>query len=110
MKMVMAVISRDEADGVLDALVTAGFTATFTESRGGMLRQAQYTLFIATKKRDVDQVLGIIRQNCHTHIRVEASTGESEAFPLPLSHNVSRKEQLGSAVVFVWPLERAEVY
>lgn len=106
----MAVISRDEGDRVLDALVAAGFTATFVESRGGMLRQAQYLLFIALRKRDIDQVFDIIRQNCHSQIHVEADVGGVGAFSPLLPHTASESAQLGSAVVFVWTLDQVEAY
>lgn len=34
-KMVMTVVPRDGAEALLNALVDAGYTATFMESRGG---------------------------------------------------------------------------
>lgn len=108
--MIMAVIPRDEADNVLDALIAAGFTATFTESRGGMLRQAQYTLFIAVKKPDVERVLGIICQNCHSQVRIEAGGGEDAAFPPLVSPDTPVSALIGGAVIFVWTLERVEMY
>lgn len=108
--MIMAVIPRDEADNVLDALIAAGFTATFTESRGGMLRQAQYTLFIAVKKLDVERVLEIIRQNCHSQVRIEAGGGEDAVFPPLVSPDAPASALIGGAVIFVWTLERVEMY
>ena len=39
MRMVMAVVPRDQASRVMEALIAAGYKATFTDSRGGMLRQ-----------------------------------------------------------------------
>ena len=60
MKMVMAVVPRDESDQLLQELVKAGFSATFTDSRGGMLRQSQEMLFIVVETEQVDQVLEII--------------------------------------------------
>ena len=39
-KMVMAVVPRDQASRVLECLVDAGYSATYMESRGGMLRQS----------------------------------------------------------------------
>jgi uncharacterized protein YaaQ len=108
--MIMAVIPRDEADRVLDALTSAGFTATFTESRGGMLRQAQYMLFIAVKKQDVERVLGIICQNCHSQVRVEARGGGEAAFPPLVSPGMGVSAQIGGAVVFIWSIERVEMY
>jgi uncharacterized protein YaaQ len=107
MKMLMAVVPRDEAERVLEALVTAGFTATFTDSRGGMLRQAQQMLFIAAKDEDLDQVLAIIRGSCHSQVYVGSGESEGEALsPRPAAVTA----ELGGAVVFVWDLDRLEVY
>ena len=44
MKMVMAIVHRDETPRVLEALITAGYGVTSSESRGGMLRQTSQTL------------------------------------------------------------------
>jgi uncharacterized protein YaaQ len=107
MKMVMAVIPRDEAEDVLHALINAGHTATFTESRGGMLRQAQKTLFIAVRARDLPKILDIICSSCRSPAHVEfAELGRDSLSP----HSKSVKTALGGAVVFVWDLERFETY
>jgi uncharacterized protein YaaQ len=107
MKMVMAVVPRDEAERVLEALVSAGLTATFTDSRGGMLRQAQETLFIAVKDEDLEQVLTIIHDSCHSHVHVESSESGGEPFS---SHPAPGTAELGGAVAFVWDLDRFETY
>jgi len=106
MKMVMTVVPREEAEGVLQALVAAGHTVTFTESRGGTLRQAQLTLFIAVKKEDLPQVLGIIKDGCHSHVTV--ASGEPQTPFSPSSAPVTTK--IGGAVVFVWDLDVFEIY
>lgn len=103
MKMVMAVTPRDEAERVLRALVAAKHTATFAETRGGMLRQAQMTLFIAVAAQELDEVLSIVEENCRSEAVVEQTDGD-EATPLP------EKPRLGGAVVFVWDMERTETY
>lgn len=107
MKMVMAVVSRDEAEDVLHALINAGHTATVTESRGGMLRQAQKTLFIAVREEDLEKILGIICDTCHSPARVE-SAGPGRQSLAPYSEPVTTA--LGGAVVFVWNIERFETY
>jgi uncharacterized protein YaaQ len=100
-KMIMAVVPRDEAYRVLEGLVAAGFTATFSESRGGVMRQAQLTFFIAVDEANLEQVLGIIRANCHVQVPVESHHGEQDSpNPAPLTADV------GGAVIFVWDLDR----
>lgn len=104
-RMIMAVVSRDEAQNVLDALIDAGYAATFVESRGGMLRQSQLTLFIAVEKRDdVDAVLSMIRQHCRREVEVGADEQEDLG---QARHSVTT--QLGGAAIFVWELDRIEI-
>ena len=108
-KMVMAVISREQADRVLDGLISAGYGATFTESRGGMLRQAQQMIFIATDDDCVESVVTIIKHACHS--RVEVSEQQVPAGALrPSNAATTTTTEVGYAVVFVWDLERFETY
>ena len=106
MKMVMAVVSRDEADCVLQDLIEAGHAATFVESRGGMLRQAQQMLFIAVEDKDLGEVLTIIRGGCHSQVLVECTEPSEPLSPSPAPVGT----RVGGAVVFVWDLEHFEVY
>ena len=108
MKMVMAVVPRDEAEGVLSALIAAGYSATFTESRGGMLRQAQYTLFVGVDEQALTRVLDIIHDSCHSDVQVESGedTARTPTFRAPTPASV----RVGGAVIFVWDLEQFAVY
>lgn len=105
-KMVMAVIPQDEAGQVVDQLVMAGYTTTFTGSRGGALRQAQQMLFIAVAESDLPQVLTLIRENCHARVQIEATAVAGEQI---LPENVLATAEVGGAVIFVWDLTHFEV-
>lgn len=107
-KMVMAVVPRDQAASVMEALIAVGYTATFTDSRGGMLRQAQQTLFIAVRERDLDRILAIIRENCRTQVHVESATEDAPQGFAARPERVTT--YVGNAVIFVWDLERFETY
>ena len=104
MKMLMAVIPKQEANDVISALVDAGHTTTFMEGRGGVLRQAKQALFIALQDEDLDTVLAIINRTCHSCVSLE-STGSA---PLAESLAAPHTAQVGGAVVFVWSLESQE--
>lgn len=106
--MLMAVVPRDQADDVMEALIAAGYTATFTDSRGGMLRQAQQTLFIAIRARDLERILAIIRENCRTRVEVESAREDAPSGLLNSPERVTT--YVGNAVVFVWDLDRFETY
>jgi uncharacterized protein YaaQ len=102
MKMVMAVVPRDEVERVLQTLTLSGYTATYTDSRGGMLRQAQRTLFIAVPEEDVEEVLDIIRQRCRSAVSLQAECDQGT--------RVDSTALVGGAAVFVWDVERHETY
>ncbi len=107
-KMVMAVVSRDQSDRVLNNLISAGYGATFTDSRGGMLRQAQRMLFVAAEADRVEDVVEIIRQACRA--KVEVSAHESYGDPDRTGGGATTTTEVGYAVIFVWDLERFETY
>ena len=107
-KMVMTIIEREEADRVLEALITAGHTPTiFGDSRGGVLRQARPTLFVGVQASKLDNVLTIIRENCRSHIALESTEGDEAAVGRTSKRTFA---EVGSAVVFVWDLDRFETY
>jgi len=101
-KMVMAVISRDQANHVLEMLITSGYPVTFMESRGGAWRQAQCTLYVCVDDNAVDDVLRVIRENCRAQVEVETDEAARES--------IQAIADLGGAVVFVWDVERLEMY
>ena len=110
MKMVMAIVEREETARVLEALIAAGYTATFNEGRSGVLRQAKRTLFIGVEAAKLDEVLSIIRENCRSHVsstEAEARTDVGFGLPLPPRRTMA---EVGSAVVFVWDIDRFETY
>jgi uncharacterized protein YaaQ len=107
-KMVMTIIEREEADDVLEALIAAGHTPTiFGDSRGGVLRQARPTLFIGVQADKLENVLSIIREHCRSHVALESTEGD-EAAVGPVRKRTFA--EVGSAVVFVWDLDRFETY
>jgi uncharacterized protein YaaQ len=108
--MIMAIVGREESMLVLEALVSAGYTATFDDSRSGVLRQAKQTLFIGVEAARVDDVLSIIRDNCRSRVEATESSAEEDASAvLRLAPRRSFAE-VGSAVVFVWDIDRFETY
>ncbi len=104
MKMVMAIVPRDEAARVLEALVSVGLTATFSESRGGVLRQAQQTLFIAVNQGDLESVLTIIRGSSRSTMDIQPSAS-GDQFSLGTQPVTT---ETGGAIVFIWDLDRVE--
>ena len=108
-KMVMTIIEREEANRVLEALISAGHTPTiFGDSRGGVLRQARPTLFVGVQADKLDNVLSIIREHCRSQVALESTEGGDET---SVGRTPKRTfAEVGSAVVFVWDIDRFETY
>ena len=110
MKMVMAIVDREEAPRVLEALISGGHTATFSDSRSGFLRQSKEMLFIGVEGDRVEDVLTIIQNNCRSHVESRESEAEGEEGAVPRVMPRRTFAQVGSAAVFVWDVDRFETY
>lgn len=106
MKMVMVVVPANTAENVLDALVNAGHTATYAETRGGMLRQSQYSLFIAVRKEQLEEVIEIIKANCHTQVEMRTHPFKEQQ----TSDRQAITAEIGGAIAFVWDIESIETF
>lgn len=99
--MVMAIIPREEAELVLSALIEAGYTSTVVETKGGVFRQSQSTLFIVVDDQNLETVCKIIESNCKVDMGLE-----SEGFNQESNGLTSSAKKFGGAIVFVWKLEQ----
>lgn len=106
MKMVMVVVPSNTAEQVLDALVNSGHTATYAETRGGMLRQSQFSLFIAVEQDQLDQVLEIVRENCRTKVEMSTRPSGKEGSLV----NSPLTADLGGAIAFIWDINQVETF
>lgn len=108
MKMIMAIVPKKYGDDVLSALINAGYTATYSETRGGMLRQSQLTLYIAVRSSEVQTALNLITASCNEIESIHHGYGlqvDSE----PHMENVAAPLGKSSAVVFIWTLDKFQV-
>lgn len=107
MKLIMSIVHSDDADTLLKALTGAGHKATLVSTTGGFLREGNATVFVGTENDTVEQILEIVRENCHKRTRylspIVPVTEPSEFYiPEPVELEV------GGATVFVVDVERYE--
>lgn len=88
MKLMIVVLADRDAEGVISALVEAGYRVTRVASSGGFFRSGNTTLFIGTDEERVDQALEIIRKSAAEPD--DPSQRRATAFVV----NVSKFEQL----------------
>jgi len=100
MKLVIAVVQRQDAGELLEALTALGHRVTRISSEGGFLREGNVTLLIAVDNQAVDPLLRTIREHCYPRTRYVSPlppVAESGEFYPPVPVEV----QVGGATIFV---------
>lgn len=106
MKLILAVIQKEDEDALSDALEQENIGATRIGSSGGFLRAHNVTLMVAVDDARVEQVLSLMREHCKPRTKhlnpVLPSLEARERFlgSVPV--------QVGGATVFVLNLDRME--
>ncbi|HUP27529.1 MAG TPA: cyclic-di-AMP receptor [Chloroflexia bacterium] len=95
MKLILAVVSNQSAEGITDALLAAGFRATRLASTGGFRREGNTTVMVGVDDDDVEPVLAILRTGVHTAASRKAAAAAIQAGTQPV----------GRGAAFVLPLE-----
>lgn len=106
MKLILAVIQKEDEDALFDALEQENIGATRIGSSGGFLRASNVTLMIAVEEARLETALALMRQHCKRRTRhlnpMLPSLEARERFLGAVSVEV------GGATVFVLDLDRME--
>ena len=107
MKLVMAIISDDDAFGLMDALNENGYSVTKLASTGGFLRAGNTTLICGVSEERIGDLIGIIEKKCKSRRQITSvntqNTGATESYvPYPVEVTV------GGATIFVLDVNRWE--
>ena len=106
-KLVVAIVNPEDAGPLVDALLEREFRATRLPSSGGFLKRTNATVLLGVDDDAVEEVIGIIRENCHSRTQLVNPMPpilEPGEFFLPYPLEV----EVGGATVFVLPVERFE--
>jgi uncharacterized protein YaaQ len=60
-RLIFAIVHRDDADGVTQALVESGYRATRIDAQGGFLRRGNAVFMVGVAAEQVDDVIERIR-------------------------------------------------
>jgi uncharacterized protein YaaQ len=104
MKLIMAIISSDDARDALDRLTKAGFRATVISTTGGFLREGNTTIFLGTEDQKVNQAVEVLRQTCRRRTQWVSPLPTLEGPGLEMSEPI--EVGVGGAVVFVMNVEQ----
>jgi uncharacterized protein YaaQ len=103
MKLILAIVSNDDAHSVTQALNKADFIVTRLATSGGFLRAGNTTLIIGTDEDKVDLCIEVIGKESERRIEIVPSTasydiGRYASFPIEV--------QVGGATIFVMDVEK----
>ena len=91
MKLILAIVSNDDASAVSSALTKNNFYMTRLATTGGFLRAGNTTIIVGTEDDLVDKCIDVIGSEAKRRTEIVPSTAAS--FPVEV--------QIGGATIFV---------
>jgi uncharacterized protein YaaQ len=108
MKLVIAVVHNRDKNNITDALLAAGFKFTTVASSGGFLREGNTTLLIGSEADEIEAVMDLLRENCHTREQYVNALPPDAAPIGTFLPTAPMKVTVGGAITFVIDVERFE--
>ena len=105
MKLVMAIMGRDDASVVMEALTEESFQVTRMASTGGFLKSGKTTLRIGVEDNKTNKVIDIISR--YSSKRKQLVTNTAPFFPGTLAQTPF-EVTTGGAIIFVLNVDRFE--
>ena len=107
MKLIFAIVQDEDADGLIDALVSGGFRVTRIGSTGSFLRMGNSSLMMGVEDNEVSRVMSIVRRTCRR--RSQMAVPYSPALEPGLLYMPENFEvEVGGAVLLIHNVERFE--
>jgi len=105
MKMVLAVIDKDDAHNVIANLSKEGFSITRLSTTGGFLRSGNVTILVGVEDDKTEHVISIIEEHSRSRSQqIPTIIGNEASYLAPMPVEVS----VGGATIFVLNVERFE--
>ena len=103
MKLILAIVSNDDAPAVFTALTKNNFYITRLATTGGFLRAGNTTIIVGTEDENVDRVIELIGSEAKRRTEIVPSTasydiGRYASFPVEV--------QIGGATIFVLDVDQ----
>ncbi|MBQ3273557.1 MAG: cyclic-di-AMP receptor [Solobacterium sp.] len=103
MKLILAIVSNDDASDVSSALTKENYYVTRLATTGGFLRAGNTTIIVGTEDERVQQCIDIIGEQSKRRTEIVPSTasydvGRYSSFPVEV--------EIGGATIFVLDVEK----
>ena len=105
MKLIIAIINRDDASAVTQALTRKGFSSTKLSTTGGFLMAGNVTILVGVDEERVQAVIDIIKEQSHSRTQMIPTTTEMSYGYYP---SMPVEVTVGGATIFVVDVDRFE--
>lgn len=103
MKLIYVIIRKIDSSQVMESLNKKGFYVTKLSSTGGFLREGNATLMIGTEEDKVDEVIGIVKNECGPRQQIISNPVGPAEFA-----SMQTVVSVGGATIFVMDVDRFE--
>lgn len=105
MKLILAIINRDDAGAVTQNLTKKGFSSTRLATTGSFLLAGNVTILVGVDEEKVQEAVEVIKGESHSRRQLmpggaESGSGYYPAMPVEVT--------VGGATIFVVDIERFE--
>ncbi len=105
MKLILAIVNRDDAGAVTQSLTKRGFSSTKLSTTGGFLLSGNVTILVGVDEEKGQDVLDVLKEHSHSRKQMipastEVNFGYYPAMPVEVT--------VGGATIFVVDIERFE--
>jgi len=107
MKLIMAIVSSDDAQNVIKSLTQEGFLITKLATTGGFLMSGNVTIMTGVDDNRVDDAINIIRETSKSRSQSVPTISESSSIGGFLNAPLV-EVTVGGATIFVLPVDRFE--
>ena len=105
MKLIIAIVNRDDASAVTQSLTKKGFSSTKQSTTGDLLMAGNVTILIGVDEERVQAVIDIIKEQSHSRKQMIPTTTEMSYGYYP---SMPVEVTVGGATIFVLDIDRFE--
>jgi uncharacterized protein YaaQ len=103
MKLVMAVVSNDDANNVIKTLIQSDFFVTKLATTGGFLKSGNTTIIIGVQDERLDECIELISDQSKQRTKLVPNAISSE---FGIFSSTPVEVQVGGATIFVMDVEQ----
>jgi len=110
MKMLLAIVGKDDEMETSSQLIAAGFFVTKIATSGGFLQRKHVTFMIGTDDEKVDTAIAIIKKYAGERKTVKYTNLAAPSGPITpgMNYTVPVKADVGGSTIFIMNVERFE--